>query len=130
MPGLKVARKFDASQDMMLKMWKDETIGILAGIYSYKGGPPKFQIGPRLSWRKNAQGDLFPTTLRVGRLHKDDCVWLRAILDEVIETFDDLRETRFVEGEYKGTPVGDDSNDLTARYNLAAETEKASETVK
>ena len=124
MTGLKVGKKFDAEQDRILKAWKDDTIGIIAGIYSYKGGAPKFQIGPRLQWKKNAEGDLYPVTLRIGRLHKEDLVWIRSIIDEVIETFDDLREVRYVEGEYKGIPVGTNSDDLSVRYNLAKQNEK------
>lgn len=111
----KMREKFNPEKDVILKAWKEEEIGILAGLYSYNGGPPKFQIGPRMSWRKNKAGELYPVTLRMGRMHKEDLIWLKSIIDEVIEAFNELHDVRFVTGEYSGPDV----NDLTKLYESA-----------
>jgi hypothetical protein len=123
MAGYGKRKSFDASQDLILKAWKNEEIGIVAGIYSYKNGPPKFQIGPRLQWKKNAEGELYPITLRIGRLHKEDLVWINDIMPEVLEAFDELKEVLFVEGTFKnGVGIGNDINDLTPIVGVAEET--------
>lgn len=122
----KVRHRFNPEKDVILKAWKDEDIGLLAGIYSYNGGAPKFQVGPRMSWRKNAQGELYPVTLRMGRMHKEDLLWLRTIIDDVLATFDELKDVRFVEGEYSmGVTRDSNENDLSSLYELAkADTEE------
>lgn len=120
MSNYKIRYKFNPEKDVILKAWKEEDIGILAGVYSYNGGAPKFQIGPRMQWKKNAKGELYPVTLRIGRLHKEDLLWLKSILDDVIATFDELKDVRFVEGEYNmGVTRAGDENDLTSLYEMA-----------
>ena len=70
--------------------------------------------------REESNSPMAIRTLRAGRWTKEDLVWLKSIIDEVIDTFDELREVQFVEGEFKGGIArNDDINDLSDLYGLA-----------
>jgi len=116
---------YSPEKDLALKVWKNDEIGLMAAIYSYNNGQPKFQIGPRIVWKKTVSGELKSSRHKTGRLEKQDIMWLREIIDEVIDAFNDIRDVMFVEGEYKdGIQYGENRSDLTALYEAAVAQQK------
>lgn len=71
---------YDPSKDMLIRQWRCDATGLYVGLYQYKNGEPKIQIGPRVL--KTAKGE-DRAALSVKRLNYEDLCWLSEVIEEL-----------------------------------------------